>query len=85
MSRLAWVSDARTRLRATCFAGLLVIAGVCGAIALASPGAATAAGNLSLSGCHLAGPYQHVIYIQWDNVHLSPSQIPSTNFRLILS
>jgi hypothetical protein len=40
-------------------------------LALNSPGAARAAGDLSLSTCHLAGPYKHVIYIQYDNTHLS--------------
>ena len=33
--------------------------------------AAGSAATLSTSTCHLAAPYQHVIYIQYDNTHLS--------------
>jgi hypothetical protein len=42
----------------------------CGAVALAAPAGATASG-LSTSTCHLSGPYKHVVYIQYDNTHLS--------------
>jgi hypothetical protein len=28
------------------------------------------ASTMSTAACHLAAPYQHVIYIQWDNTHL---------------
>ena len=37
---------------------------------MAVPVGASATG-LSTSTCHLAAPYQHVIYIQYDNTHLS--------------
>jgi hypothetical protein len=40
------------------------------AVALAAPTGAAASG-LSTSTCHLGGPYKHVIYIQYDNTHLS--------------
>ena len=41
-------------------------------VAIASPGAAAASGTgLAVSTCHLNAPYKHVIYIQYDNTHLS--------------
>ncbi|HWF73665.1 MAG TPA: hypothetical protein VG186_10005 [Solirubrobacteraceae bacterium] len=41
-------------------------------VAIAAPGAAVASGSsLAVSTCHLAAPYKHVIYIQYDNTHLS--------------
>jgi hypothetical protein len=40
------------------------------AVALAAPTGAAASG-LSTSTCHLGGPYRHVVYIQYDNTHLS--------------
>jgi hypothetical protein len=39
------------------------------ALALALPAGAVAAG-VSQATCHLAAPYQHVIYVQFDNTHL---------------
>jgi hypothetical protein len=50
------------------------LAAIAGAwlVALASPLAAGASGaNLVQSSCHLAAPYNHVIYVQYDNTHLS--------------
>ena len=60
-------SRAGARLR-----GMLVVlaAGVCVIGLMAVPAGASATG-LSTSSCHLAAPYQHVIYIQYDNTHLS--------------
>jgi hypothetical protein len=53
-------------------AGLVLALGSMWIIAIASPGAAVASGaGLSVSTCHLAAPYKHVIYIQYDNTHLS--------------
>jgi hypothetical protein len=43
---------------------------LCAGAVTALPSRAAAAG-LSTSTCHLAGPYQHVVYIQYDNTHLS--------------
>lgn len=40
-------------------------------IGLAGPSRAAASGTLSRSTCHLAAPYKHVVYIQFDNQHLS--------------
>jgi hypothetical protein len=40
------------------------------AVVFALP-AGAAASTLSSSTCHLGGPYQHVIYVQYDNTHLS--------------
>jgi hypothetical protein len=48
----------------------LGIACAAAAVVLAAPAGATANG-LSTSTCHLSGPYKHVIYIQYDNTHLS--------------
>ena len=46
-------------------AGLMLAAA---SIVLIAPGAAEA--SLAVSTCHLAAPYQHVIYVQFDNTHL---------------
>ena len=62
-------SRVRRRARA---AWLPVVAAAAGTLALAfAVPAAGSAATLSTSTCHLAAPYQHVIYIQYDNTHLS--------------
>jgi hypothetical protein len=47
---------------------LVAVASLAGVAALP---AAARASSLSQSTCQLAGPYKHVIYIQYDNTHLS--------------
>ena len=39
--------------------------------ALIGSASAAATATLSTSTCQLGGPYKHVIYIQYDNTHLS--------------
>jgi hypothetical protein len=39
--------------------------------ALVGPAGAAATATLSTSTCQLGGPYKHVIYVQYDNTHLS--------------
>jgi hypothetical protein len=52
--------------------GLALGIGSIWVLAIASAGAAAASGgSLAVSPCHLAAPYKHVIYIQYDNTHLS--------------
>ena len=70
MSRVTLLSRARARVRAAWLGIACAAVAASGAIALAVPAGATATG-LSTSTCHLGGPYQHVIYIQYDNQHLS--------------
>ncbi len=67
MSGETSVSRSGGRLRAAVVGLALAIC----AIALADVTPASAAAGLSTSTCHLAAPYQHVIYIQYDNTHLS--------------
>jgi hypothetical protein len=66
----------KARIRAWSIGGLLAALVVCWALGLTGAGAAgartaPAASTLSLSTCRLAAPYKHVIYIQFDNQHLS--------------
>jgi hypothetical protein len=64
--------------RARVCAWVVGLSGPILAVALVTPGTA-AASTLSLSSCHLAAPYQHVIYVQFDNTHLARdnSSVPS--------
>lgn len=52
-------------------AGLAAAASVLWVAGLASQPASADGGGLSSSSCHLAAPYKHVIFIQYDNTHLS--------------
>ncbi len=70
MSRVTSLSRARARLRGSWLGLACAAIGASGAIALAVPAGATATG-LSTSTCQLGGAYQHVVYIQFDNQHLS--------------
>jgi hypothetical protein len=72
----AWVSVSKARIRAWSIgAALAALAGgwIVGLTGASSAGASptAASSTLSLSTCHLAAPYKHVIYIQFDNQHLS--------------
>jgi hypothetical protein len=55
--------------RASALIGL--VAAVAAAALVASLPAPAAASGLASANCQLAGPYKHVIYIQYDNTHLS--------------
>ena len=60
----AWVR----RVRASSIATALALAScVVAALALSPPASA----SLAQSTCHLAVPYQHVVYVQFDNTHLA--------------